>query len=118
MTEYLYRYWKAWGTEWVKDNLFGVMNEGRPKVCIYLSKFPIISQTSKTYKIMGSDGCVRNVLKGDGKRYAHETKEWAWYSFQKRLSHEHAILENRLKLVAGARAKTIDDIETEYVELT
>ena len=118
VVQYLYRYWKAWGTELVKRNFPVVMYDSRPKACIYLSKFPVHSQTAKTYKIEGDDGRIRNVLKGDGKRYAHETKEQAWYSFQKRLTHEHAHLSQRLVLVNTVRTKTIDDIEPEYVELT
>lgn len=117
MTEYLYRYWKAWGTEWFGESIIG-LPESRQKVCIYLSKFPIISQTTKTYKIMGDDGRIRSVLKGDGKRYAHENKEWAWYSFQKRLTWERSILKSQLDLVIGAQSKTMNDIEAEYVELT
>lgn len=116
MTQCLYRYWKAYSTVWEK-NVFGTM-ENYPIPKVYLSKFPILSQTPSTYKIMGDDGRIRHVLKGDGKRYAHETKEQAWHSFQRRLTKEHAILLSRLELVRGAQAKTMNDIESEFVELT
>lgn len=54
-------------------------------------------------------GKLKGVLKGDGKRFAHETKHWAMYSFikrntwyQSRLRTSLAYAEDAGKLAANA----------------
>lgn len=109
MPTYLYRYWKAWGQNY---------NTGEPEGRAYLTKCLVLSQTDKTYKIVGDDGRTRNVLKGDGKRYAHETKEQAWYSLQRRLAHERVFLERRLRLVMAIQMASITDVSDEQEEFS
>lgn len=72
---------------------------------IELKRFGIKAQTDKTYVIDTWMGDKR-VLKGDGKRFAYERKEWAWYSFRKRNARYCQYLQRNLQY-ATAIAKYI-----------
>ena len=99
MTEYLYRYYKAWDLDVAKA---------------YVERFVIHAESAKTYKIVRSDGHTTFVLKGEGRRYAYPTKELAWDSFQRRLARENTILKQRLELVQAAQALKIEDAVDYY----
>lgn len=62
---------------------------------IYLRRFEILSRSDKTFLIEDWNGKHR-VLRGDGKRYAHETREWAWASLRYRNAKRQEILQKAL----------------------
>lgn len=59
---------------------------------IYRNTYPVIGETAASW-FFDEHGQRRHVLKGDGKRYCHETEEMALYSLKKRTrwrqSHAH-----------------------------
>lgn len=59
---------------------------------VYRNLYPVIGETEVSW-FFDEYGRRRHVLKGDGKRYAHETEDQAQYSLRKRTrwrqSHAH-----------------------------
>ena len=59
---------------------------------VYLSTYPVVRETEASY-FFDENGVEKRVLKGDGKRYAHDSIEKALFSLKKRtrwrMSHAH-----------------------------
>jgi len=69
-------------------------------VSIYLSTFLVVRETPKGYWLTD-----RWVSKTSTKRYAHDTKEKAWASFQARKKRQIKILQTQLKHAIEAASK-------------
>lgn len=55
-----------------------------PLVTIELTKLRVVRHTSAGAIILCDDGRERFCLRGAGKRYAHDTREYAWWYFLRR----------------------------------
>lgn len=90
----LYRYFHSWRTYWNPDYAqHGIVN---------LEVFAVHRETERCWFIV-VNGAEKRVLKGNGKRFAHERKEWAARSFQRRMSHEKGHYERALKKLAHVK---------------
>lgn len=98
MTRVLYRYFHSYQPTWNPDySRYGVVN---------LEIYAVTRETSACWFIE-VNGVERRVLKGDGKRYAHERREWAAYSFRRRMAFERSHHERALK--------KLDDIQNTLI---
>lgn len=61
-------------------------------VQIVLRRFDIVDRTPRTLVLMNDWGERTRVLRGQGKRYAHEERAWAWDSFTRRAQRRLEIL--------------------------
>lgn len=99
----LYRYFTGWINTPSDASEFGILDsEGDEKSgfpCLHI--FQVIRETDKSWYIRYG-GREKRVLKGNGKRFAHETKEWAYKSFRKRCRARISILERDLTKVKDA----------------
>lgn len=59
-------------------------------------RYHILSRTPKTFLIATPFDGPKRVLRGRGKRFAHEERAWAWESFIRRQARRRKILNNAL----------------------
>ena len=68
------------------------------------SEYKVVRETPKGYWITEGYSRTRFVLKGNGKRFAHENKEWAWHSFKLRKMRQRQHLLRQLDVCEAAIA--------------
>lgn len=89
-----------------------MVENGAP--CIILCVYPVTRETSACWFIE-HDGKERRVLKGNGKRFAHEQHEWAKRSFMKRKSSQRWHLERQLNHANKLKDLIATDFSTSQV---
>lgn len=81
-----YWLWRYEGRAWTNDN----------NVQIMLRRFAIVDRTPRTLVFVTDWGDRKRVLRGQGKRYAHEERAWAWDSFNRRARRRLEILTDAI----------------------
>jgi hypothetical protein len=80
------------------ETLYRVIGNNSETWPISWEEHPIVGETEKCWYINHwSSDKPKRILKGNGKRFAHETKQWALESFIRRSSRREKILQDQLQ---------------------
>ena len=78
---------------------------------LVLIVYPVVRETPKCWVIV-VDGVEKRVLKGDGKRFAHEQHTWARYSFRWRKRFQLGHLRRQLAHTEKMQKLADEDFST------